>query len=93
MIIALPSGNYLKVAHRRNPERALRQFEAGDALMGFRLRNDYNNVLRFAASPERSKTFTWDKGDAILTRTPNGGAQLVVHERGRPEVSIPLKRE
>jgi hypothetical protein len=65
---------------------------AGDALIGFYLRNDYKDVLRSTASPNGGRTFTWDKGDAILTRTQNG-AQLVVRERGRPEVSIPLKRE
>jgi hypothetical protein len=32
--------------------------------------------------------------DALdLTRRPNGGTLLVVHERGKSEVSIPLKRE
>jgi hypothetical protein len=65
---------------------------AGDTLIGFYLRNDYKDVLRSTASPNGGRTFSWDKGDAILTRTPNG-AQLVVHERGRPEVLIPLKRE
>lgn len=65
---------------------------AGDTLIGFYLRNDYEDVLRSAASLNGGKTFTWDKGDAILTRTPNG-AQLTVRERGRPEISIPLKRE
>src|SRR4051812_38982100 len=65
---------------------------AGDTLIGFYLRNDYKDVLPSAALPEGGKTFSWDKGDAIITRTPNG-AQLVVRERGRPEVSIPLKRE
>jgi hypothetical protein len=65
---------------------------AGDTLIGFYLRNDYKDVQRSAASPDGGKTFTWNKGEAVLTRTPNG-AQLTVRERGQPEVSIPLKRE
>jgi hypothetical protein len=66
---------------------------AGDTLIGFYLRNDYKDVLRSVASSEGGKTFTWDKGEATLTHTANGGAQLIVRERGQPEVSIPLKRD
>ena len=65
---------------------------AGDTLIGFYLRNDYKDVLHSAASPSGGKTFTWDKGDAVLTRTPSG-AQLVIRERDHPEFSISLKRE
>jgi hypothetical protein len=66
---------------------------AGDTLIGFYLRNDYKDVQRSTVSPNGGKTFTWDKGEAVLARTANGGAQLVVREPGQPEVAIPLKRE
>jgi hypothetical protein len=66
---------------------------AGDTLIGFYLRNDYKDITRSSGSPDGGKTFAWDKGDATLTRSPDGGAVLVVHERGKPDLSIPLKRE
>jgi len=65
---------------------------AGDTLIGFYFRNDYKDVLRSTGSADGGRTFAWDKGEATLTRTPSG-AQLIVHERGQPEVSIPLKRD
>jgi hypothetical protein len=66
---------------------------ADDTLIGFYFRDNYTDVLRSAASPNGGRTFAWDKGEATLTLMPNGGAQLVVHEHGKPEISIPLKRE
>ena len=66
---------------------------AGDTLIGFYLRNDYKEIARSTTSPDGGKTLVWDKGEATLTRSPSGGAVLVVHERAKPDVSIPLKRE
>ena len=66
---------------------------AGDTLIGFYFRDDYKELLRSSVSADGGRTFAWDKGEANLTRTANGGTLLVVHEHGRPEVSIPLKRD
>ena len=66
---------------------------AGETLIGFYLRNDYKDITRSTASPNGGRTFVWDKGEATLSRSPSGGAVLVVHERGKPELSISLKRE
>jgi hypothetical protein len=66
---------------------------AGETLIGFYFRDDYEEILRSTVAADGGRTFAWDKGDASLTRTPNGGTRLVVHERGKPEVSMPLKRE
>jgi len=66
---------------------------AGETLIGFYFRDDYKELLRTTVTADKGRTFAWDKGEASLTRTPNGGTLLVVHERGEPEVSIPLKRE
>jgi hypothetical protein len=66
---------------------------AGETLIGFYFRNDYKDITRSTASPDGGRTLVWDKGQATLTRSPGGGAVLVVHERGSPDLSIPLKRE
>jgi hypothetical protein len=66
---------------------------AGETLIGFYFRDDYKEVLRSTVAANGGRTFAWDKGEASLTRTPNGGMRLVVHEHGKPEVSIPLQRE
>jgi hypothetical protein len=66
---------------------------AGETLIGFYFRNDYKDITRSNASPDGGRAFAWDKGEATLTRSPGGGAVLVVRERGKPDVSIPLKRE
>jgi hypothetical protein len=66
---------------------------AGETLIGFYFRDDYEEILRSTVAADGGRSFAWDKGEASLTRTPNGGTRLVVHERGKPEVSIPLKRE
>ena len=66
---------------------------AGETLIGFYFRDDYKELLRTTVTADKGRTFAWDKGEASLTRTPNGGTLLVVHEGGKPEVSIPLKRE
>jgi hypothetical protein len=66
---------------------------AGDTLVGFYLRRDYREILRSTVSPGGGIVFRWDKGEATLTRIAKGGALLVVREAGRPEISIPLKRE
>ncbi len=66
---------------------------AGENLIGFYFRNDYKEITRSTASPNGGRTFVWDRGEATLSRSPSGGAVLVIHESGRPELSIPLKRE
>lgn len=66
---------------------------AGDKLIGFYWRDDYKNVPRTTTTPDGGIRFAWDKGDASITRTPNGMAQLLVHEQGKPEVAVALKRE
>src|SRR5262249_11290513 len=66
---------------------------AGDTLIGFYFRNDYKAITRSIGSSRGRSTFVWDRGEAALTRSPGSGAVLVVRERGRPELSIPLKRE
>jgi len=66
---------------------------AGETLIGFYFRDDYKELVRSTVSTDGGRTFAWDKGEANLTRTPNGGRLLVVYEHGKPEVSIPLKRD
>ena len=65
---------------------------AGGTLIGFYWRDDYKDVRRATNTPDGGKRFAWDKGDATLTRTPDGDALLVVREGGA-SVSIILKRE
>jgi hypothetical protein len=66
---------------------------AGETLIGFYFRDDYKEITRTTTSPNGGRTFVWDKGEATLTRSPGGGAVLLIRERGKPELSIPLKRE
>jgi hypothetical protein len=66
---------------------------AGETLIGFYFRDDYKELLRSTVAADGGRTFAWENGEASLTRRPNGGTLLVVHERGKPEVSIPLKRD
>lgn len=66
---------------------------AGETLIGFYFGDDYKELLRSTVTADGGRTFAWEKGEASLTRTPKGSTLLVVHERGKPDVSIPLKRE
>ena len=66
---------------------------AKEILIGFYLRDDYAEILRSTVAADGGRTFSREKGEASLTRTPNGGTLFVVHERGKQQVSIPLKRE
>ena len=65
---------------------------AGDQLVAFYWRDDYKDV-RHASAGRGSKRFAWDQGEATLTRTTEDRAELVIRERGKPELSIPLNRE
>ncbi len=65
---------------------------AGDTLIAFYWRNDYKDVTRTSNTPDGGKRFAWAKGEATLTRTADGRAQLVVQEAGN-KLSIPLSRE
>ena len=65
---------------------------AGETLIGFYWRNDYKDVVRSAAAPDGSRTFTWDKGEATATRAGNV-ATLAIREAGKPAVSVALNRE
>jgi hypothetical protein len=78
---------------RRDRDAGIQVIFAGETLIGFYFRDDYKELLRSTVAAGRGRTFAWDKDEASLTRTPNGGTMLVVHERGKPEVSIPLKRD
>lgn len=66
---------------------------AGDTLIGLYLRDDYKEIAASNNTPGGGKTFRWDRGEATLNRTPDGGALLVVREVGKPQVSIPLWRK
>ena len=65
---------------------------AGEALIAFYWRNDYKSLARSAAGSDGSRSFAWDKGEARLTRAGNE-ATLMLRERGKPELSVSLKRE
>jgi hypothetical protein len=65
---------------------------AGDTLIGFYWRDDYKDVRRTTNAPDGGKRFAWGKGEARLTRTPDGRALLVIREGGT-SVSIMLKRK
>lgn len=43
--------------------------------------------------PGARRAWSHEKGEASLTRTPKGSTLLVVHECGKQDLSIPLKRE
>ena len=62
---------------------------AGDQLVAFYWRDDYKH----ASAGRGDKRFAWDGGEARVTRSADGMAQLVIREKGKPELSIPLKRE
>jgi hypothetical protein len=66
---------------------------AGETLVAFNFRGDYEDIVRSAATPDGGRTFAWDKGEATLSRTADREASLAVREPGRAEISIPLKRE
>src|SRR5205809_965243 len=62
-------------------------------LIAFYWRGDYQNVARFTPSPDgRDRSFAWARGEATLTRAGNE-ATLMLRERGKPELSVSLKRE
>jgi hypothetical protein len=65
---------------------------AGDQLVAFYWRDDYKDV-RHASAGRGDKRFAWNGGEATLSRTAEDTAQLVIREKGKPEWSIPLKRE
>jgi hypothetical protein len=65
---------------------------AGDKLIAFYWQYHYKDVARVTNAPECDKQFAWEKGNVTLTRTADGGAQLVVHE-GKDQLSISLHRE
>jgi hypothetical protein len=65
---------------------------AGETLIAFNWRGDYKDVTRSAASPDGSRSFAWDKGEATATRAGNA-ATLAIREAGKPAVSVALKRE
>jgi hypothetical protein len=65
---------------------------AGDQLVAFYWRDDYQNVRRTSAG-KGSKRFAWDNGEGTLIRSTEDTAQLVLQEPGRPALSILLKRE
>jgi hypothetical protein len=65
---------------------------AGETLIAFNWRGDYKDVTRSAAAPDGGLSFTWDKGEATATRAGNT-ATLALRERGKPAVSVALKRE
>jgi len=66
---------------------------AGETLIAFYWRGDYQNVARFTPSPDgRDRSFAWARGEATLTRAGNE-ATLMLRERGKPELSVSLKRE
>ena len=65
---------------------------AGDQLVAFYWRGDYQDV-RHASAGRGNKRFAWDDGEATVTRTAEGAAQLIVREKGKPDVSISLDRE
>lgn len=65
---------------------------AGDQLIGFNWRGDYKDIRQTTNTPDGGKRFSWNKGEATLTRTPDGQAQLVVHE-GANTISVALKRD
>jgi hypothetical protein len=71
---------------------SMRRFARPIALIGFYFRDDYKELVRSTVAAGGGRTFAWDKGEASLTRTPNGGT-LLLHEHGKPDVSIPLKRD
>ena len=64
----------------------------GESLIAFNWRGDYKDVVRSAATPDGSRTFAWDKGEATATRAGNA-ATLAIREAGKPAVSVALKRE
>jgi hypothetical protein len=45
---------------------------AGETLIGFYFRDDYEEIQRSTVAADGGRTFAWDKGEASLTRTPNG---------------------
>ena len=57
-------------------------------LIGFYLRDDYAEILRSTVAADGGRTFSREKGEASLTRTPNGGTLFVVHEHGKPQVFL-----
>ena len=65
---------------------------AGDQLVAFYWRDDYKDV-RHASAGRGDKRFAWDGGEATVKRTPDENAVLVVREKAKPELSIPLKHE
>jgi hypothetical protein len=62
---------------------------AGDQLVAFYWRDDYKD-LRHASAGRGDKRFACE---ATLSRTPDGNAVLAIREKGRPELSVHLKRE
>jgi hypothetical protein len=67
---------------------------AGDTLIGFYWRGDYQEVQRSAATPDgNGRTFAWATGEATLSRDAGGNPLLVIRERSGKVVSVPLKHQ
>ena len=67
---------------------------ANDKLIAFnRDGQDYVETRNETLAPGGGAlSFTWNQGDAMLIRDAKG-ARLLLHDKGKPEVTIPLKRD
>ena len=55
---------------------------------------DYLSDTQSSLSPDsKIVTITWQSGQAVLTRDGEASGHIVVHERGRPDITFEVKRD
>ena len=65
----------------------------GDTIIGFyRDGQDYVDIEHSSAVPG-AIDFAWKNGEAVLSRDAKTGVRLVLHDKGKPAKTIPLKRD
>ena len=67
---------------------------AGNTFISLFWRGDYlHDPKAEPTADSKGVRIVWDANEALLTRTGERTARLVVRERGRPDVAVDLKRE
>ena len=66
----------------------------GNKIISIYRRGDYPEVEPARISPDgKTATFAWPGGEAVLQRTGDDDARIILRERGRPERAFAIKRE
>jgi hypothetical protein len=67
---------------------------AGNDFIGMYWNGDYLEDTRATLSAgDKVVTVAWPNSQAVITRDGDTAAHIVIHEKGKPDASFPLKKE